>query len=136
MRKKTFINYFFIILFCILITFELLVIKNKNTLFSYLINLLFYFAIPYKFYQTLIYNKINYSIIILFILVIDLVSFNTKNEFSYLFSISSDILVFINIYLLYYVFSNIKTEEKYCLKNDITNVLEDLNITKLMYFKI
>lgn len=136
MSKKTLINYFLIFLFCILITLELLSIKNKSTLFSYLINLLFYLAIPYKFYQTLIYNKINYSIIIFFILVIDLVSLNTKNEYSYLFSISSDILVFINIYLLYYVFSNFKAEEKYSLKNDIIYVLEDLNITKLMYFKI
>ena len=136
MNKKILINCFLISLFCILLILELFFIINKNTLFSYLINLLFYLTIPYKFYQTLIYNKINYSIIIIFILIIDLVSSNTKNEFSYLFSISSDILFLIDIYLIYYLFFNFKIEEDYSSKNDILLGLEDLKITKLMYFRI
>jgi hypothetical protein len=136
MDKNTFIKFALLILFCFLITLELYSVKNTNTLYSYLINLLFYLTLPFIFYQSLISNKVNYSIIIIFILVIDLVSFRSENQLSYLSSISTDILVFINMYLLYYVHSNFNNKEGYSLKNNIISTLRDLDISKLIFFKL
>ena len=105
-----------------------------------LITLLFYLYIPWLIWRTLIVNKINYSILVLFFIIINinLRLFNTKDVTTFLYSLSSDLNALLECYLLYFISSGLKDKDEYkvIIRDEIYNLFRDSKFTQLFFCKL